>query len=328
MIRRREFIAGIGAAALPLAARAQQADRVRHLAVLLGTIEDDRGSIARLAAFRRRLMELGWVEGRNLRLDVRFAAGDRDIRRKYVAELVGLKPDVIVAQGASMVALFQQASRSAPIVFAEVTDPVAAGLVENLARPGTNATGATLFEYGLAAKWLGLLKQIMPAIERAGIFRDPSLVSGGGQFGAIQAMAPSLGIEAVPLDVREADAIERSISGFAVRPNGGLIVTASDIAFVHSTQIISLAAQHRLPAVYPARLFVTDGGLLCYGPDIIEQFRLAAAYVDRILKGERPADLPVQAPTKFDLAINLKTAQALGLTVPETLLATADEVIR
>ena len=327
-MRRREFIAGLCVAALPVAVRAQQTARLRRIAVLLGTAEDDAGTKARLVALRQRLMELGWVEGRNLRIDARYAAGDRDIRRKFVAELLGSKPDLILAQGASMVALFQQASRTVPIVFAEVTDPVAAGLVDNLARPGTNATGATLFEYGLAAKWLGLLKQIMPGIERAGIFRDPSLVSGGGQFGAIQAVAPSLGIEAIPLDVREADAIERSIIGFAVRPNSGLIVTASDIAFVHRAQIISLAMRHRLPAVYPERLFVIEGGLVCYGPDIIEQFRLAAAYVDRILKGERPADLPVQAPTKFDLAINLNTAKALGLTIPETLLATADEVIQ
>ena len=327
-MRRRDFIAGLCVAALPLTVRAQQTDRVRRIAVLLAAAEDDAATKARLVALRQRLMELGWVEGRNLRIDIRFAAGDRDIRRKFVAELLGSKPDLILAQGASMVALFQQASRTVPIVFAEVTDPVAAGLVDNLARPGTNATGATLFEYGLAAKWLGLLKQITPGIERAGIFRDPSLVSGGGQFGAIQAVAPSLGMEAIPLDVREADAIVRSIIGFAVRPNSGLIVTASDIAFVHRAQIISLARRHRLPAVYPERLFVIEGGLVCYGPDIIEQFRLAAAYVDRILKGERPADLPVQAPTKFDLAINLKTAKALGLTIPETLLATADEVIQ
>jgi putative ABC transport system substrate-binding protein len=321
-MRRRDFITGLCVAALPVAVRAQQTDRVRRIGVLLATAEDDAATKARLVALRQRLMELGWVEGRNLRIDVRFAAGRSDVRRKLVAELVGSKPDLILAQGASMVSLFQQASRTVPIVFAEVTDPVAAGLVDNLARPGTNA------EYGLAAKWLGLLKQIMPGIERAGIFRDPNLVSGGGQFGAIQAVAPSLGIEAIPLDVREADAIERSIIGFAVRPNSGLIVTASDIAFVHRAQIISLAMRHRLPAVYPERLFVIEGGLVCYGPDIIEQFRLAAAYVDRILKGERPADLPVQAPTKFDLAINLKTAKALGLTIPETLLATADEVIR
>jgi putative ABC transport system substrate-binding protein len=327
-MRRRDFIAGLGAAALPAATRAQQADRVRRIAILLGTVEDDTATSARLVAFRQRLAELGWIEGRNLRTDSRFAAGDRDARRKYVAELVDSKPDVILAQGASMVGLFQQASRTVPIVFAEVTDPVGAGLVDSLARPGTNATGATLFEYGLAAKWLGLLKQIMPGIGRAGIFRDPSLVSGGGQFGAIQAVAPSLGIEAIPLDVREDDAIERAITGFARRPNGGLIITASDIAFVHRAQIISLAARHRLPAVYPERLFVADGGLVCYGPDIIEQFRLAATYVDRVFKGERPADLPVQAPTKFDLAINLKTARALGLTIPEPLLVTADEVIQ
>jgi putative ABC transport system substrate-binding protein len=301
---------------------------MRRIGVLLGGVEDDADTKARLAAFRQRLMELGWADGRNVRIDGRFAAGDRDLRRKYVAELLGLKPDVILAQGASTVGLFQQASRTVPIVFAEVTDPVASGLVESLARPGTNATGLTLFEYGLAAKWLELLKQIAPGTKLAGILRDPTLVTGGGQLGGIQAVAPSLGIEPIALDVREAAVLERSIAAFAGRPNGGLIVTASDLAYVHRARIVALAARHRLPAVYPARLFVADGGLVSYGPDNIEQFRLAAAYVDRILKGEKPANLPVQVPTRYETALNLGTARALGLTIPETLLATADEVIQ
>jgi putative ABC transport system substrate-binding protein len=328
-MRRREFIAGLGgAAAWPLRARAQQADRTRRIGVLFGTVEDDADTKARLAAFRQRLMELGWVEAGNLQIDGRFAGGDRDVRRKHVAELIGSKPDVILAQGASMVGLLQQASRTVPIVFAEVTDPVASGLVESLSRPGTNATGLTLFEYGLAAKWLELLKQIAPGIKQAGIVRDPTLVTSAGQLGGIQAVAPSLGIEPIALDVREAAVLEHSIAAFASRQNGGLIVVASDLAYVHRARIIALAAEHRLPAVYPARLFVADGGLVSYGPDNIEQFRLAADYVDRILKGEKPADLPVQMPTRYETAVNLKTAKALGLTIPETLLATADEVIQ
>jgi putative ABC transport system substrate-binding protein len=327
-MKRRQFITGLGsAAAWPLVASAQQADRMRRIGVLLGTIEDDTDTKARLAAFRQRLVELGWIEGRNVQIDGRFAAGDRGLLPKYVAELLSLKPDVILAQGGGIAGLFQQASPTVPIVFAEVTDPVAGGLVESLSRPGTNATGLTLFEYGLAAKWLELLKQIAPGIKRAGVLRDPAQLTAGGQLGGIQAVAPSLGIEAIPLDVREAAAIERSIAAFAGQPNGGLIVLASFLAYVHRERIVALAARHRLPAVYPARLFVEDGGLLSYGPDNIEQFRLAAVYVDRILKGENPADLPVQTPTRYETALNLRTAKALGLDVPTSILVRADEVI-
>jgi putative ABC transport system substrate-binding protein len=287
---------------------------------------DDAEGQARLAAFTQALQHLGWSEGRNLRIDTRWATAD-DIRT-HAAELVALAPDVLVAAtGTPTVAPLLQATRTVPIVFAIVVDPVGAGFVASLARPGGNATGFMAYEYGMSGKWLELLKEIAPHVTRAAVLRDPAVASGIGQFGAVQAVAPSLGVELSPVDVRDAGEIERAVAAFASGSNGGLIVTASGSATGHRQLIIALAARHRLPAVYPTRYFVTDGGLISYGADIIDQFRRAAGYVDRILKGEKPADLPVQAPTKYDLIINLKTAKALGLDVPTTVLARADEVI-
>jgi putative ABC transport system substrate-binding protein len=329
-MRRREFIILLGGAAVawPLAARAQQADRMRRVGVLVSRIADDPEEQARLAAFVQGLQELGWTEGRNVRIDYRWAAGDADRSRTYAAELVALAPDVIVAAGSQSVAALEQTTRTVPIVFASVVDPVGAGYVTRLARPGGNATGFTAFEYSLSGKWLELLKEIAPNLTRIAILRDPALAAGIGQFAVIQAMAPpSFGVELSPIDVRDAGEIERDVAAFARESNGGLIVTASAGAATHSELIIMLAARHRLPAVYPFRYFVTSGGLISYGPDLNDQYRRAAGYVDRILKGEKAADLPVQAPTKYGLVINLKTAQALGLTVPPLLLARADAVI-
>ena len=329
-MRRREFIILLGGAAVawPLAARAQQADRMRRVGVLVSRIADDPEEQARLAAFVQGLQELGWTEGRNVRIDYRWAAGDADRSRTYAAELVALAPDVIVAAGSQSVAALEQTTRTVPIVFASVVDPVGAGYVTRLARPGGNATGFTAFEYSLSGKWLELLKEIAPNLTRIAILRDPALAAGIGQFAVIQAMAPpSFGVELSPIDVRDAGEIERDVAAFARESNGGLIVTASAGAATHSELIIMLAARHRLPAVYPFRYFVTSGGLISYGPDPTDQYRRAAGYVDRILKGEKAADLPVQSPTKYELAINLKTAKALGLTVPPLLLARADEVI-
>ena len=327
-MRRREFILALGGAAVawPLAARAQP-ERMRRIGVLMNLAADDPESSARLTAFLQGLQQLGWTDGRNVRIDTRWAAGDADRYRKSATELVALMPDVILATGTSAVAPLQQATRTVPIVFVQVIDPVGAGLVASLARPGGNATGFTLFEYGMSGKWLELLKEIAPRVTRAAVLRDPASAPGIGQFAAIQAVAPSLGVELSPVDVRDAGEIERAVTAFARSPNGGLIVTASPSAAVHRELIITLAARHKLPAVYPFRYFVTGGGLISYGPDIVDQYRRAAGYVDRILKGEKPADLPVQAPTKYELVINLKTAKALGLTVPPTLLARADEVI-
>ena len=329
-MRRREFIILLGGAAVawPLAARAQQADRMRRVGVLVSRIADDPEEQARLAAFVQGLQELGWTEGRNVRIDYRWAAGDADRSRTYAAELVALAPDVIVAAGSQSVAALEQTTRTVPIVFASVVDPVGAGYVTRLARPGGNATGFTAFEYSLSGKWLELLKEIAPNLTRIAILRDPALAAGIGQFAVIQAMAPpSFGVELSPIDVRDAGEIERDVAAFAGETKGGLIVTGSSGAAVHRELIIMLAARHRLPAVYPFRNYVTSGGLISYGPDPTDQFRRAAGYVDRILKGEKAADLPVQAPTKYGLVINLKTAQALGLTVPPLLLARADEVI-
>ena len=261
-----------------------------------------------------------------MRIDARWGAGDADLRR-YAAELIALAPDVILASGNSTVGPLLQATRTVPIVFALVADPVGSGFVDSLARPGGNATGFMNFEYSLGGKWLELLKEITPGVTRAAVLRDPVLPSGTGQFAAIQAVAPSLGVEATPVNMRDASEIERAITAFARSPNGGLILTGSALAVVHRDLIITLAAHHKLPAVYYRRLYVTDGGLISYGPDIVDQFRLAAGYVDRILKGEKPADLPVQAPTKYELVINLKTAKALGLALPATVLARADAVI-
>jgi len=325
-IERRKFIAALGGSAFawPLAARAQQADRVRRVGVLMNLAADDPEGQARIAAFLQGLQELGWTEGRNVRIDYRWHADDADRYRTYAAELVALAPDVILASSSASTAALQQATRTVPIVFAIVVDPVGAGYVASLARPGGNVTGFTLFEYSLSGKWLELLKEIAPNLMRIAILRDPAIASGIGQFAVIQAMAPpSFGVELSPIDVRDAGEIERGVAAFARRSNGGLIVTASTGAVAHRELIIMLAARHRLPAVYFFRYYVTSGGLISYGPDPTDPFRRAAGYVDRILKGEKAADLPVQAPTKYELAINLKTAKALGLTVPPSLLSTA-----
>jgi putative ABC transport system substrate-binding protein len=329
MIRRREFMTllGGGAAAWPLAARAQQRERVRHVGVLMPTAADDGEGQARIAAFLQGLQQWGWAVGDNVRVDMRWAAADRDRFRRYAAELVALAPDVILAAGTATVAPLLQTTRSVPIVFTIVPDPVGAGFVESLARPGGNMTGFTTFEYSIGAKWLELLKQIVPDVTRAAVLRDPAIASGMAQWGAIQTAAPSVGVEVSPINMRDVGEIERGVAAFARSPNGGLIVTGSALAVVHRDLIVTLAARHRLPAFYYARFFVTAGGLVSYGPDFLDQYRLAAGYVDRILKGEKPANLPVQAPTKYELVINLKTAKALGITLPPTLLARADEVI-
>jgi putative tryptophan/tyrosine transport system substrate-binding protein len=328
-VRRREFITLLGGAvaAWPLAARAQQDGRMRRVGVLMHLAADDPEGQARIAAFTQGLQELRWTIGRNVRIDYRWAAGDAERGRKYAAELVALAPDVILAAGGAVVAPLLQATRAVPIVFAQTPDPVGAGFVASLARPGGNATGFTIFEFGMGGKWLELLKEIAPRVTRAAVLRDAALAAGTGQLGAIQSVAPSFGVELSPIDVRDAGEIERAVTAFARSPNDGLLVTGSALATVHRDLIVALAARHRLPAVYPARYFVTDGGLFSYGPDSMDPYRQVAGYVDRILKGEKPADLPVQAPTKYELVINLKTARALGLEVPPTLLARADEVI-
>ena len=324
--KRREFITLLGgAAAWPLTARAQQGERMRRIGVLIGGAESDPVQQARLAAFLDGLQRLGWTDGRNVRIDIRWWAGSAD-RYRYAAELVGLAPDVILAPGSASVAALQQASRSAPIVFANVVDPVGAGFVASLAHPGGNATGFTAFEYGISGKWLELLKEIAPHTTRAAVLRDPAL-AGIGQFAAIQSMASSSAVELSAIDTRDVGEIERAVVAFARKPNGGLVVTASASALIHRDQIIALATRLRLPNVYPFRYYPLNGGLASYGPDQIDGFKRAAGYVDRILKGEKPADLPVQQPTKYYLVINLKTAKAFGLSVPPTLLATADEVI-
>ncbi len=328
-MKRREFITLLGGAAVacPLAARAQQAERVRRIGVLLNRIADDPEGQARLTAFVQGLQQLGWADGRNVRMDVRWTAGVADDFRKYAAELVALAPDVILTFGTSSMGPLLQATRTVPIVFTLVNDPVGAGFVDSLARPGGNVTGLMTTEYSMAGKWLELLKQIAPGVTRVAVIRDPSITSGTGQFGVIQAVAPSLRVEVNPVNMRDSGEFERTVAAFARSANGGLILTPSGLALDHRDLIIKLAAQHRLPAVYFQRAFVAAGGLISYGPDLIDQYRRAAGYVDRILRGEKPADLPVQAPTKYELVINLKTAKALGLTVPDALLARADEVI-
>jgi putative tryptophan/tyrosine transport system substrate-binding protein len=328
-MRRREFITLLGGAvvAWPRAARAA-GDRMRRVVVLESRTADDPEGQARLAIFAQSLRELGWTEGRNVRIDYRWAQASADRYRTYAAELVALAPDVIVASASWAVAALLQTTRTVPIVFVNVIDPVGAGFVASLARPGGNATGFTLFEYSLSGKWLELVKEIAPNLTRIAILRDPSTAAGIGQFAVIQAMTPpSFGVELSPIDERNGGDIERDIAAFARAPNGGLIVTASQGAVAYRELIIMLAARHGLPAVYPFRYFVTGGGLISYGPDTTEQFRRAAGYVDRILNGEKAADLPVQAPTKYELAINLKTAKAFGLAVPPLLLARADQVI-
>jgi putative ABC transport system substrate-binding protein len=327
-MRRREFITLIGSAAVvPLVARAQPSESMRRVGVLMSTAADDREGQARIAAFRQGLQKLGWIEGQNVRLDIRWGGGDADLDRRFAAELVALTPDVILATASSTVAALQGATRTVPVVFAHAVDPVAAGFVDSLARPGGNATGFVLFEYGISAKWLELLKEIAPSVTRAGVLPDPAMAAGTGQFGALQSVAPSFGVELSPVNVRDAGEIERVVTAFARSSNGGLIVTASPLATLHRDLIVALAARHKLCAVYNLRLFVTAGGLISYGSDVPDLLRRAAGYVDRILKGEKPADLPVQAPTKFEMVVNIKTARALGITVPPSLLARADEVI-
>jgi putative tryptophan/tyrosine transport system substrate-binding protein len=327
-MNRRECILALGgAAAWPLAARAQQGEQTRRIGVLIQVAEGDPQARIEVAAFLRGLQELGWSEGRNLRVETRWGGGDAGRIRKYAAELVALAPEVVLALGGTVAGALQQASGTVPIVFVNVTDPVGRGYVASLAQPVGNATGFTSFEFGMGGKWLEVLKEIAPRVTRAAVLRDPAITAGIGYLAAIHALAPSIGVQVIPVDVRTTSDIERAVAAFARTPMGGLIVTADPAAIVHREAIITLAARHRLPAIYPYRFFVTSGGLISYGLDNIEQYRLAASYVDRILKGEKPADLPVQAPTKYELVINAKTAKALGIEVPPTLLARADEVI-
>jgi len=327
-VKRREFITLLGgaAAAWPLVARAQQ-ERVRRIGVLMPSAADDPAFQARMTAFVQGLAQLGWIDGRNVRIDTRWGVADTDRIRKYAAELLALAPDVIMANSSAALAALLQATRTVPIVFTAVGDPVGAGYVDSLARPGGNATGFTVFEYSIAAKWLELLKEIAPRVTRAAVLRDSAIAAGPAQFGVIQAAAPSLGVELRVVDVRDTGEIERAITAFAQGSNNGLIVTGSPAAIFHRDLVITLAARHRLPAVYPVRVFAVAGGLISYGAESVDQLRRAAGYVDRILKGEKAGDLPVQLPAKYDLVINLKTAKTLDLTVPATLLARADEVI-
>ena len=326
-MRRRDFITLVGgtAVAWPLAAHAQQPER--RIGVLMSTVPDDPEGQARLAAFLDRLQQLGWTDGHNVRIDTRWPGDDPDRYRRYAAELVVLGPDVILASSSASVAALQHATGSVPIVFANVIDSVGAGFVASLARPGGNVTGFTSFEYSLSGKWLELLKEIAPGVTRAAVLRDPALAAGIGQFAAIQSSSSSSRVELSAIDTRDAGEIERAIIAFAREPNGGLIVTGSSSARTHRELIISLATRHRLPNVFPFRHYPSNGGLASYGPDPTDEHKRAAGYIDRILKGEKPANLPVQAPTTYELVINLKTARALGLDVPATLLARADELI-
>jgi putative ABC transport system substrate-binding protein len=327
-MKRRAFITLLGGAAVtwPLTARAQQGERMRRIGVLLPQDQDSPVGQARIAALLQELQRLGWT-GRNVRIDIRWAGADAEKIRKHAAELATLAPDVILANGSVVVAPLLQVTRTVPIVFVVVPDPVGAGFVDSLARPGGNATGFVQFEYGLSGKWLELLKEIAPRVTRAAILRDAAITAGTGQFGAIQSVAPSVGVEVSPVNIRDAGEIERAVAAFARSANGGLIVTGSALAQLHRNLIITLAARYKLPAVYFERFFVTGGGLISYGPDLVDQYRRAADYVDRILKGEKPAELPVQTPTKYETVINLKTAKALGLDIPTPVLARADEVI-
>jgi putative tryptophan/tyrosine transport system substrate-binding protein len=329
-MRRREFITLLGGGAVvasPLTARALQPDKMRRIGVLRAATAGDPDVQMNIAAFAQTLEQLGWSDGRNVRIDYRLSGADADKTRTDAAELVSLGPDVIFASGTSAVEALAWATRTVPIVFALVVDPVGSGFVDSLSRPGSNITGLMLFEYDLSAKWLELLKQIAPNVTHAAVLRDPAITAGIGQFAVIQSVARSVGVEVSPVNVRDKSEIERAVTAFAGTSNGGLILTASALSVFHRELIISLAARHRLPAVYYRRVFVADGGLISYGADITDQYRRAAGYVDRILKGEKPADLPVQAPTKYELVINLKTAKALGLQPPEKLLALANEVI-
>jgi putative tryptophan/tyrosine transport system substrate-binding protein len=328
-IGRRQFISATlgGAAAWPVSAQAQQVERMRRIGVLSALAADDPYSQADLAAFLQGLHQLGWSEGRNLQIDVRWTAGNAANARKFAAELVALAPDVILSVGSSGVGPLLEATRTVPIAFVIVPDPVGAGIVDSLSRPGGNATGFMMFEYSLCGKWLELLKEIAPGVTRAAVLRDAAIAAGIGQFAVIQSVAPAVGMEVSPVNVRDATEIERAVTAFAQSANGGLILTAGPYAGVHRDLIITLAARYKLPAVYDNRSYVPAGGLISYGPNFANEFRRAAGYVDRILKGAKPADLPVQAPTKYELAVNLKTAKALGLTIPGTVLARADEVI-
>ncbi len=327
-MRRRDFITLLGGAAAtwPFAARAQQPEPMRRIGILTGIAGEDAQTKVRVTAFLQELQKLGWTEGRNLRIDLRGGAGNVADTRKYARELVALAPDVILASGATPVALLLEATHTVPIVFTIVVDPMGAGFIEKLSRPGGNATGYMMFDYSLSGKWVEFLKQVAPGVTQAAMLRDSSS-AGVGQFAVIQAVAPSLGLEVSAINVSDAREIDRAVAAFAREPNGGLIVTAGPLTVVHRDLIVTLAARHKLPAIYFDRTPVTSGGLMSYGPDLVGQFRQAASYVDRILRGEKPASLPVQAPNKYELVINLKTAKALGISVPPTLLARADEVI-
>jgi ABC-type uncharacterized transport system substrate-binding protein len=328
-VKRREFVILLGstAAALPLAARAQQADRMRRLGIIMGSVGEESETKARVTAFLQELKHLGWDEGRNVRIEMRATAGNTGAARKYAAELVEFAPDAILAMGGSTVAPLLEATRTVPIVFTITSDPVGNGLVDSLARPGGNATGFMTFDYSLSGKWLELLKEIAPSVTRAAVLRDPAIPAGIGQFAVIQIFAPPLGLDVSAINVRDAREIERDIAKFARLANVGLVVTASPLTVIHRDIIVALADRYKLPTVYWDGTAVSNGGLISYGPDLIDQHRQAASYIDRVLKGEKPTDLPVQAPNKYELAINLKTAKALGLTVSPALLVRADEVI-
>jgi putative tryptophan/tyrosine transport system substrate-binding protein len=327
-MNRRQLITLLGGAAWPLAARAQQRERMRRIGVLMSMVESDPRGLEYITVFAQGLAELGWTVGRNVRIDYRWGGSDLDRFRSYSAELVALAPDVILASAGSIVGALQQASRNVPIVFVTTIDPVGGGWVDSLARPGTNATGFASYEFSMGGKWLELLKEIAPGIKRVAVVRDPSVPAGSGGLAAIQTVAPSLGVELTPVGVRDPGEIERAVTAFTRSPNGGLVMVGPLSSVQrHRDLIIALAARHRLPAVYSHRIFVTRGGLISYSTDSVDQYRRAAGYVDRILKGEKPADLPVQAPTKYELVVNLQTAKALGLDVPATVLARADEVI-
>jgi putative tryptophan/tyrosine transport system substrate-binding protein len=328
-MRRRDFIRAVvsSAAAFPFAARAQQHERTRRIGVLMSLAADDKEGQARVDAFVQGLRELGWIDGRNVQIEIRWAAGGDRVRQQYAAELVALSPDVMLASGGSVVGPLLQATRTVPIVFTQTPDPIGAGFVDSLARPGGNTTGFSIFDYNIAGKWLELLKQITPGVTRVAVVRDPATPQGIGQFSAVHAVAPSLGLDVSPINASEPSEVERAITTFAHTPNSGLIVTGSNFAITHRELIIKLASQHKLPTVYPIRFFAAAGGLISYGPDPIDPHRRAAGYIDRILRGEKPADLPVQAPTKYELVINLKTAKAIGLTISPSILARADVVI-
>jgi len=328
-MRRRDFInvVAVAAAAWPLSVRAQQLEQIRRIGVLMNIAEIDPEAAVPVSALVQALKERGWIVGTNIQIDYRWAAGDSNLYRKYAPELVALAPNVILVVGGTATGELQRATSTIPIVFVGTTDPVNRGLIESMARPGGNTTGFIEYEFGLSGKWLELLKRIAPKVLRVMVVRDPSETSGIGQLTAIQTLAPSFGVEVAPVDARDSKEIERTVSTIARNANVGLIVTLSGSAIVHRKLLIALADRHRLPAVYPGRFFVKDGGLVSYGPDPVDGFRSGATYVDRILKGEKPADLPVQAPTKYELAFNLKTAKALGLEVPPSFLASADEVI-